>query len=832
MLRDINLGGGLLGMCEADGRGSWKKQFFGGYLLVILLSSFLLVLPSPPVSAAPVADPGGPYEVDEGGAVILHGENSTGTGTLTYSWVIVIDPTESAYLTDADTSNPVFHAPQVTQDENVYVRLTVTDDSGNSSSAVTTVTIKDLLIANPGGPYEVAEGGTVTLDGTGSSGDIENYSWVIVEDPTGGCWLTNGSTSKPTFHASADVSRNENVTVRLLVVASDNTYHSADTTVVVKDLVTANAGGPYTVLEGDTVLLVGANSTGSNGGEVKEFSWTITSDPTGEAYLTDADEENAVFHAPPDVLGDVKITVRLFVLDNYGEHDIDETEVIVKDALIANAGSDVTARAGENVMLDGGESKGSIEIFSWAIVSDPTGKAYLSNASTPTPTLHTPADISDEVVIGVKLTVAGSGLSDTDVVYVKVVSNLPPSSPSNLKCDGKTNPGVVSNPAPLLSSVFVDEDPNEVATRVQIQVGTGQNGSDMWDYTQSGITVPVGSEHAVTYDGKPLLPGETYYWRVRYYNGSSWGEWSDGTATFTMGTMRSIIENGASGGQEEEAAEILLELDPSEAAEAMGEAIPSCAAEVMEKAVLLNPAGTLAILQAMSAEVRAEILVQICELPDSPSDAALLLELMSVEMATETVKAVMEEKEFDALDSIFSELSSDRANEIFESLTSDQRRELYSHFSSEAREKILPELRPKGGINWFLVGGILGVVAAAIFVLRRRSLKEGEGVAGAPSRPSVPDKWSELVGAFLKSGKPQAAVRSPLPAGEVAESLKSAILRQGVQGLVGIKRVGERVYLVRRRAQRPSRPPEETPKEEVKPEVKPEGLKELIGETL
>lgn len=85
--------------------------------------------------------------------------------------------------------------------------------------------------------------------------------------------------------------------------------------------------------------------------------------------------------------------------------------------LDADAGEDVTAEVGEEVVLDGGNSTASVETFSfeWSFVSTPENStAELQNANTETPSF-TP-DVEGEYMV--KLTISTDDKEDTDNVIV------------------------------------------------------------------------------------------------------------------------------------------------------------------------------------------------------------------------------------------------------------------------------------------------------------------------------------------------------------------------------------------------------------------------------
>lgn len=90
----------------------------------------------------------------------------------------------------------------------------------------------DAPTADAGGPYSVDEGNDVELDGTGSSGNIQSYSWNIVDGPGS---LTDADTSTPTYHAPS-VDEDTTVEVELTVTNNKGISDSDTATITVNDV--------------------------------------------------------------------------------------------------------------------------------------------------------------------------------------------------------------------------------------------------------------------------------------------------------------------------------------------------------------------------------------------------------------------------------------------------------------------------------------------------------------------------------------------------------------------------------------------------------------------
>ena len=132
----------------------------------------------------PVVGAGADQEVAEGATVSLSGtatDDDTGD-TLTYSWTH--DGTLAITIAGSDSASASFTAPDVAANTTVTVTLTVNDGTVDVSDTLQ-VSITDSPNSPPevgaGADQEVAEGSTVSLDGTASDTDPEDtleYEWA------------------------------------------------------------------------------------------------------------------------------------------------------------------------------------------------------------------------------------------------------------------------------------------------------------------------------------------------------------------------------------------------------------------------------------------------------------------------------------------------------------------------------------------------------------------------------------------------------------------------------------------------------------------------------
>ena len=91
-----------------------------------------------------------------------------------------------------------------------------------------------------------------------------------------------------------------------------------------------------------------------------------------------------------------------------------------------------------------------------------------------------------------------------------------------------TNPVSITNTdslTPTISWTYNDAE-GDPQQQYQVEVWTGEDGTgtNKWTTTQSSM------DHSVTYAGTSLVAGNTYYVRVKAFDGHNWGTWSDETS--------------------------------------------------------------------------------------------------------------------------------------------------------------------------------------------------------------------------------------------------------------------------------------------------------------
>ena len=212
------------------------------------------------------------------------------------------------------------------------------------------------LTANADGPYTVGEAQPLTLDGSGSKGNIASYAWDFGDG-------TTGSGVKP-VHTYPDGPKQFSVT--LTVTDTQGRTARNATQVTVNNLPpTANASGPYTCQVGETIQLNGTCNDPSpvDAAALKcswaEFSGAALSQPS---YLCPSTPSTR--------------TVTLTATDKDGASAQSSALVtVVQVRLIADADGPYTGTVGIPVTVNGNGSSPADRItsYEWSFGDGQTG---------------------------------------------------------------------------------------------------------------------------------------------------------------------------------------------------------------------------------------------------------------------------------------------------------------------------------------------------------------------------------------------------------------------------------------------------------------------------
>ena len=287
-------------------------------------------------------------------------------------------------------------------------------------------------VANAGPGQTVQVGGTVMLNGSGSTdqdGDLLTYAWSFVSRPGGStATLTNPTTVQPTFVTDAA----GNFVVQLIV--NDGTVNSAPATVTIaaapaeNQPPVANAGPAQSVSVGATVTLNGSGSNDPDG-DLLTYAWSFVSRPGGStATLTNPTTVQPTFVT--DAAGN--FVVQLIVNDGTVNSAPATVTIAAAPAAnqppVANAGPAQSVSVGATVTLNGSGSNdpdGDLLTYAWSFVSRPAGSAAtLANATSVNPTFA--ADSAGSYVVQLLVNDGTVNSAPATVIIGAAVANQPP----------------------------------------------------------------------------------------------------------------------------------------------------------------------------------------------------------------------------------------------------------------------------------------------------------------------------------------------------------------------------------------------------------------------
>ena len=349
------------------------------------------------VNPALSCDAGGPYSGTICNPVQFSGSANGGIPPYSYSWD----------FGDGGSSTLQNPSHQYTSDGTYTATLTVTDSQSppDSVSDTATVTISTTaLSADAGGPYSGTICDPVQLFGSASGGcPSYSYSWTFGD---GG-----SSTQQNPSHTYMSKGL---YTVTLTVTDDVGGSDVSTTTADVDDpSISANAGGPYFGVVGESIAF-----SGSVVGGQPPFSW----------FWDFGDGSSSTLQNPSHVYAEMgEYTVILIVTDSNDNSDSDTTIAYVTDPgedPVANAGGPYGGVPGEMIQFTGSVLGGS-EPYSW---SWDFGDGSSGSVQNPT---HA---YDEEGTYTVTLTVTddnGKTSSDTTTATISVVPPV-----SDLVCSG------------------------------------------------------------------------------------------------------------------------------------------------------------------------------------------------------------------------------------------------------------------------------------------------------------------------------------------------------------------------------------------------------------
>ena len=198
------------------------------------------------------ADPGSVYE---GSADIAFDCSASGAPgddpQYTYAWTARGDTPDTALLSAADVSSPMFYVPEeVEEDETYEYLLTVSAENAVDAAAEVSVTVLNkealaLVCADPGSVYEGSADIAFDCSASGApAGSAYEYAWTARGSTTNTALLSAADVSSPTFYVPEEVEEDETYEYTLTVSADNAEDAAAEVTVTVLDRIRTPAPDP------------------------------------------------------------------------------------------------------------------------------------------------------------------------------------------------------------------------------------------------------------------------------------------------------------------------------------------------------------------------------------------------------------------------------------------------------------------------------------------------------------------------------------------------------------------------------------------------------------
>jgi hypothetical protein len=304
--------------------------------------------------------------------------------------------------------------------------------------------------ADAGGPYTGWFDETIIFDASGSSdpeNSIADYEWDLDND--GQYDDATGVTASRSWPAPGSY------TIGLRVRDAGGLEDTDTATVTVGNRPpTADAGGPYTAVQGQTIQLDGTGSSDPDPTDALTYAWDL--DNNGQ--YDDSTSATPNFQMPVGAPG-TGVNVCLRVTDRFGLFDIECITITVGNRPpVADAGGPYQAAAGQTIQLDASGSSDPDFDDSLTYAWDLDGDGQYDDSTAIQPDYTVPSALPGSTFAVCVRVTDEQGLSDTDCATVTVGNRAPTADP------GGPYEGMPNSTITLDGTDSSDPDPGDSLT--------------------------------------------------------------------------------------------------------------------------------------------------------------------------------------------------------------------------------------------------------------------------------------------------------------------------------------------------------------------------------
>jgi hypothetical protein len=378
------------------------------------------------LSSAPVANPGGPYVVDEGKGIVIDAGLSTDDGTIAaYGWDLNYKPskgfrrnvTGQAFTYQAGDSG----APRT-------IALRVVDNEGNATIQTTTIAIDDV---SPSvklvGESAASEGATYSLAWSSSDPGndiIKGYSISWGDGTT----TTHGATDVSTTHVYA---QNDNYTINFTTIDADGAHITKKSVEVSNVAPTGDVVGTIDspLAEGATVRFA-VNVADAGVADTHTFNWRVEKDGNPWALPEGLDRTSATFDFTPTDQGSYIVGCAIADADGGQFIANSSTLTVINADPTATVSGGADASEGDMQTLQVSATDAGVQDtlqYAWTVTKDGAAYALPEGVATDADTLVFAPDDDGVYVASVTVT-DGDGGTVSSSSNTFTVANVAPTA--------------------------------------------------------------------------------------------------------------------------------------------------------------------------------------------------------------------------------------------------------------------------------------------------------------------------------------------------------------------------------------------------------------------